>query len=152
MCAGNVPGVTAPTTSSPATTCRGVRGATIAHDNTAPAIRDAILELVRAMVEENDIDPDDLASAFFTTTPDLNASFPAEAIRHMGWEHVPMLGAVEMAKPGAPGRCIRVLLLWNTTCRPRDVRHAYLRGTEVLRTAGASRPAADHTADAEKHR
>lgn len=116
--------------------CRGVRGATVAHDNTPEAIREAILELVNAMVADNGIDPDDLASAMFTTTPDLNASFPAEAVRHMGWEYVPMLGAVEMAKPGAPGRCIRVLLLWNTACGPRDVRHVYLRGTEVLRTAG----------------
>lgn len=119
-----------------ATTLRGVRGATIADDNTADAIREAVVELVGAIVDENAIDPDDLASAFFTTTPDLNASFPAEAARHMGWEFVPMLGAVEMAKPGAPGRCIRVLLHWNTQLGAREIRHVYLRGTHVLRTAG----------------
>jgi chorismate mutase len=96
------------------------------------------VELVERMVGDNGIEPDELASAFFTTTPDLNASFPAEAARHMGWEFVPMLGAVEMAKPGAPGRCIRVLLLWNTTRGPRDIRHVYLRGTHVLRTAGVA--------------
>ena len=117
---------------------RGVRGATIADDNTADAIRDAVVELVDAIVEQNGIELDDLASAMFTTTPDLNASFPAEAARHMGWEFVPMLGAVEMAKPGAPGRCVRVLLLWNTTRGPRDIRHVYLRGTHVLRTAGVA--------------
>jgi chorismate mutase len=117
---------------------RGVRGATIADDNTAESIRDAVVELVDAIVAQNEIELDDLASAMFTTTPDLNASFPAEAARHMGWEFVPMLGAVEMAKPGAPGRCIRVLLLWNTTRGPRDIRHVYLRGTHVLRTAGVA--------------
>lgn len=115
--------------------CRGVRGATVADDNTASAIREAIVELVRGMVDANDIDQDDLASAFFTTTPDIDAAFPAEAVRHMGWEHVPLLGAVEMAKPGAPGRCIRVLLHWNTTLGPRDIQHVYLRGTDALRTA-----------------
>lgn len=119
-----------------AAACRGVRGATIADANTAAAIRAAVVELVEAMVEANAIDPDDLASAFFTTTPDLDASFPAEAARHMGWEYVPMLGAVEMAKPGAPGRCIRVLLHWNTERDVRAIRHVYLRGTHVLRTAG----------------
>jgi chorismate mutase len=118
--------------------CRGVRGATVAGDNTVEAIREAIRELVEQMVEANAIEPDDIASAMFTTTPDLNASFPAEAIRHMGWEFVPMLGAVEIAKPGALGRCIRVMLLWNTTLGPREIRHIYLRGTEVLRTAGVS--------------
>lgn len=118
--------------------CRGVRGATIADDNTAESIRSAIRELVSEIAERNRIEPDDLASAFFTTTPDLNASFPAEAVRLMGWDHVPLLGAVEMAKPGAPGRCIRVLLLWNTASGPRDIEHVYLRGTDVLLTRSAS--------------
>jgi chorismate mutase len=128
-----------PTPTSPTSTaCRGVRGATVADENTAEAIRSAIRELVVLMAERNSIDPDDVASALFTTTPDLNAAFPAEAVRLMGWDHVPLLGAVEMAKPGAPGRCIRVLLLWNTTLRQRDVHHVYLRGTDVLLTTTAS--------------
>lgn len=118
--------------------CRGVRGATVAHDNTAPAIREAIRELVAAMIEANGIAADDLAAATFTTTPDLNASFPAEAIRLMGWDTVPMLGAVEMAKPGAPGRCIRVLLLWNTVRGPAEITHVYLHGTDRLLTSEAS--------------
>ena len=117
---------------------RGVRGITVAGDNTADEIRTAIVELVTQIVAENSIDADDLAAALFTTTPDLNASFPAEAVRHMGWNFVPLLGAVEMAKPGAPGRCIRVLLLWNTDRTPQEIRHVYLHGTERLRTAGVS--------------
>lgn len=125
-----------------------MRGATVADANEPAAIREAVVELVRAMVEQNGIDPDDLASAFFTTTPDLDASFPAEAARHMGWEYVPMLGAVEMCKPGAPERCIRVLLHWNTPLGPLDIRHVYLRGTHVLRTAGINPP----TTTREAHR
>ena len=118
--------------------CRGVRGATCAHENTADAIREAITELVVEMAARNEIVPDDVASAFFTTTPDLNAAFPAEAVRHMGGQHVPLLGAVEMAKPGAPGRCIRVLLMWNTARTPQQVEHVYLRGTDVLLTSSPS--------------
>jgi chorismate mutase len=118
---------------------RGVRGATVAESNTRPAIHEAIKELVVRVVESNGIDPDDIGAAFFTTTPDLDASFPAEAIRtSLQWEYVPMLGAVEMAKPGAPERCIRVLLMWNTSASPREIKHVYLRGTESLRTAGRS--------------
>jgi chorismate mutase len=74
----------------------------------------------------------------FTTTPDLTASFPAEAVRHMGWDHVPLLGAVEMAKPGAPGRCIRVLVQWNTDRTQTEIEHVYLRGTSVLLTTSPS--------------
>lgn len=118
--------------------CRGVRGATIAHADTRPEIHAATIELVKAMLEANGIDPDDLASAFFTTTPDLHAAFPAEAARLMGWEYVPMLGSTEMDKPGAPARCIRVMLHWNTGKGQREIKHIYLRGTESLRTVGDS--------------
>ncbi len=113
--------------------CRGVRGATVAHEDSREEIHAAIRELIAAMTEANGIDPDDLASAFFTASPDLHAAFPAEAARRMGWQYVPMLGGVEMAKPGAPERCIRVLLHWNTPKGPREIKHIYLRGTESLR-------------------
>jgi chorismate mutase len=118
--------------------CRGVRGATVAHADTREEIHAATVELVVAMVEANGIDTGDLASAFFTTTPDLHAAFPAEAARLMGWEYVPMLGSVEMDKVGAPARCIRVMLHWNTTKGQRGIKHIYLRGTESLRTVGDS--------------
>ena len=136
--------------------CRGVRGATVASDNTASAIREAIRELVVAMVDANGIAAEDLAAATFTTTPDLNASFPAEAIRLMGWDTVPMLGAVEMAKPGAPGRCIRVLLLWNTTHGQEQICHIYLHGTDRLLTTTESgsfdiAPSADTTESGDRN-
>jgi chorismate mutase len=115
---------------------RGVRGATVVSEDTRDEIHAAVRELVTAMLEANGIDIDDLASAFFTTTPDLHSAFPAEAARHMGWEYVPMLGSVEMDKAAGLTRCIRVLLHWNTTKGPREIRHIYLRGTESLKTVG----------------
>ena len=122
--------------------CRGVRGATYATGNTREAIHEAIRELVLEIVAANGIEPDDIASALFTTTPDLTAAFPAEAIRQMGWEYVPMLGATEMDKDGALPFCIRVMFMWNTTLGPREIRHVYLRGTEALRSPA---PASDAT-------
>lgn len=116
--------------------CRGVRGATVVEEDSREAIHSAARELVSEMVRRNNIELDDLASAFFTSTPDLHAAFPAEAARHMGWEYVPMLGAIEMGKPGAPERCLRVLLHWNTALGPREIKHVYLKGTEKLRTVG----------------
>ena len=94
--------------------CRGVRGL-LAEENTREAIHAAVRELVAALVEANGINVDNLASAIFTTTPDLDAAFPSEAARLMGWESVPLLGAVEVNKPGAQVRCIRALLHWNTS-------------------------------------
>lgn len=123
--------------------CRGVRGATVALADTREAIHSASRELVSAMVEANGIRPDDLAASFFTTTHDLRAAFPAEAIRLMNpeWEYVPMMGAVEMDKEGAVPRCIRVLLLWNTIKGQGEIEHIYLRGTESLRTTDGLNPA-----------
>ena len=126
--------------------CRGVRGATIASGDSREEIHAATRELVVAMMLANGIEQDDLASAFFTTTPDLRAAYPAEAARLMGWEYVPMLGAVEMDKQGGPARCIRVMLHWNTSRGQREIKHIYLKGTESLRTVGASEVAPAHEA------
>jgi chorismate mutase len=127
--------------------CRGVRGATIATGDSREEIHAATRELVIEMMAANGIETDDLASAFFTTSSDLRAAYPAEAARLMGWEYVPMLGAVEMDKAGGPARCIRVMLLWNTVRGPREIKHIYLKGTESLRTVGASEVAPAHEAN-----
>lgn len=115
--------------------CRGVRGATTVREDTREEINTATQELLATMIEINRIRLADLASAIFTTTPDLHAAFPAEAARLMSpeWEHVPLLGAVEMDKQGAMPLCIRILLHWNTVKHQREITHVYLRGTEALR-------------------
>ncbi len=116
------------------TVCRGVRGAITVEANTAAAIISATHELLRVMVEANQIMPDDIGSAFFTTTPDLNAEFPAVAARQfMGWQLVPMMCSHEMAVPHALPMTLRVLIHWNTTRQPHEIRHIYLRDAVRLR-------------------
>ncbi len=112
---------------------RGIRGATTADTNTKESILEATQDLLEKLVEANAIDVDDVASALFTTTEDLNAGFPAEAARRMGWEYAALLGAREVSVPGAPERCIRVLLLVNTDKPPRDLKFVYARGAAGLR-------------------
>ncbi len=113
--------------------CRGVRGATTVEVNEREAILAATRELLALMIEANGIKPEDVASAIFTTTPDLNAEFPALAARQLGWHDVALLCGHEMDVPGALQRCIRILIHWNTT-RPADqIRHVYIRGAETLR-------------------
>jgi chorismate mutase len=112
---------------------RGVRGATTVESNTVEAILEATKDLLAAMLKANDISVDDVASAFFTTTPDLNAEFPAVAARDLGWSHVALLCGHEMNKPGALPMCLRILLHVNTDAAASDIRHVYLRGARVLR-------------------
>ncbi len=112
---------------------RGIRGATTAHENTKESILEATQDLLERLVEANDVAVDDIASALFTTTEDLDAGFPAEAARRMGWQYVALLGAREVPVPGAPGKCIRVLLMVNTDKPPQDLRFVYVRGAANLR-------------------
>lgn len=112
---------------------RGIRGATTATENAPKAILEATQELLATLVAANGIQPEDLASATFTVTPDLDAVFPARAAREMGWHHVPLLTAMEIASPEGLPRTIRVLLHWNTDRPPYDVRHIYLRDAVTLR-------------------
>jgi len=116
---------------------RGIRGATTAGANTAEAIMEATEELLEELVGLNDLDPTEIASAFFTTTPDLNAEFPAHAARRLGWLGVPMLCGhdMEVRQPNPRGvaMCVRVLLMYNTPRPQSAMRFAYLRGAEAIK-------------------
>jgi len=113
---------------------RGVRGATTVEANSVEAIREATRELLAAMLKANEIHVDNVVSAFFTMTPDLNAEFPAAAAREdLGWTDVAMLCGHEMNKPGALPMCLRILLHVNTDKPASQISHIYLRGARVLR-------------------
>jgi len=112
----------------------GIRGAITVDANTSQAILRATAELLQRMAAVNDIEVDDIASVIFTMTPDLNAVFPAEAGRQLpGWGHVPLLCMQEVPVPGALERCVRVLMLVNTTRTSDEIHHVYLGGAEQLR-------------------
>ncbi len=112
---------------------RGIRGATTARANTREAIIDATQELLAAMVQANGLRAEDITSAIFTLTPDLDASFPAAAARAFGWKAVPLLDlpAPQVAKD-LP-RCIRILIHWNTERAQDEVQHIYLHQARQLR-------------------
>ena len=120
---------------------RGVRGATTATANTREAICTATQELLRRLIESNEIPLEEISSAFFTVTDDLDAEYPALAAREMGWIHVPLLCAREIPVPGGLARCIRVLLHVNTETAQEQIRHVYLREAAILRPAFAAESA-----------
>jgi len=118
---------------------RGIRGATTVDADTAEAILDATEELVREIVASNALQPEDIASALFTVTPDLRAEFPAAAARRMGWTMVPLLNFTEIGVPGRLQRCVRVLLHVNTERTQAEMVHVYLREAVSLRPDLVSR-------------
>ena len=115
-------------------TVRGIRGAITAAENKEEAILEAARSLLEAMAAANPgLEAEDTASAWFTTTPDLNAAYPAKAARQLGWQQVPLLCTQEIPVPGGLPLCIRVLLHWNTEKKQDEIKHVYLGGAAVLR-------------------
>ena len=111
---------------------RALRGAITVDENDAGAILGATEELVRAVMERNGIEAEDIVSCIFTCTEDLNAEFPAVAARGLGLGAVPLICAREIDVPGAMPRVIRLML----HCYAEDgsePRHVYLREATALR-------------------
>lgn len=115
------------------TVCRGVRGATTVEIDDRNTILKATRELLALMIHLNGIDKEDVASALFTTTPDLNSTFPATAARQLGWLDVPLMCMHEIDVPGAVPLCVRVLLHWNTDRPQAAIQHVYLKEAQKLR-------------------
>lgn len=113
--------------------CRGIRGATTAEANTAEDILEATREMLEILSRLNELEPEHVVSAVFTTSPDLNATFPAVAAREIGWGEVPLMCAHEMDVPASLQKAVRVLLQINTTKTASEIRHVYLKGARQLR-------------------
>jgi chorismate mutase len=120
--------------------CRGVRGATTVSENTHQAILGATREMLYLIIRANRMRAEDVASAYFTTTADLNATYPALAARQLGWYETALLCGHEMQVPDGLERCIRVLVHWNTTRSAREIVHVYLREAASLRPDRKSLP------------
>lgn len=120
--------------------CRGVRGATTAAGNTAEAILEATRELLFVIMRANHMALEDVTSVFFTTTVDLNATYPALAARQLGWYDAALMCGHEMQVPDSLPRCIRVLIHWNTLRGMKEIVHVYLREAKSLRPDRKSLP------------
>lgn len=110
-----------------------IRGATTVPENSVQAIRDAVRELLDELESHNSIDPDDIISATFSATRDLDAIFPAAIARERPhWQNVPLLDVQQMHVEGSLVRCIRFLIHINTPVLMK-INHPYLRNARHLR-------------------
>ena len=114
-------------------TVRAGRGAIGIERDDAETILAATERLLRAVLERNEVDPDDIVSVFFTATEDLRTAFPAEAARRMGLGSVPLMCAQEIPVGGAMPRVVRILMHFHTDRSQAEVAPAYLDGAESLR-------------------
>jgi len=109
-----------------------VRGAVKVDSNDVRAIVTATEELLRELLERNELAPEQLVSCVFTATDDLNAEFPAVAARNLGMDQVPLLCTRELDVPGAMRGVVRVMAHYYAPREHRPV-HTYLGEAQGLR-------------------
>lgn len=113
---------------------RAIRGATTVSENTVEAIREAVTELLDELETRNQLDPNEIVSAFFTVTKDLDAIFPAAIARDRpNWKNIPLIDVQQMHVEGSLERCIRFLIHFNTPTPASKIYHPYLRQAKNLR-------------------
>ncbi len=112
---------------------RAIRGAITVENNDKAEILKATTELLKAMLEKNEVDKESLVEIIFTLTPDLNAVFPAVAARELGITNVPLMCMSEIPVEGALKKCVRILLQMNTDKKLDEIKHIYLKGARSLR-------------------
>jgi chorismate mutase len=109
-----------------------LRGANSVTANQADAILSATDELMRELMERNELEAEAIVSCIFTLTDDLDAEFPAVAARRLGLHHVPLLCAREVPVPGSLPQVIRVMVHYYASDDHR-ARHVYLGEARALR-------------------
>ena len=112
---------------------RAIRGATQLDSDDRDHLLVSVEELIREILDQNDIDTDRLVSMILTATPDLHSEFPALAARQLGIGDVPLLCAQEINVDGAMPRVIRVMVHIESDLPRGEIRHVYLRGAAALR-------------------
>ncbi len=113
-----------------------IRGATTAQSNTKDSIVKATSEMLEELVSSNELNVEDIISAFFTTTRDLNTQFPAVAARKIGWEYVALMCSHEMFIDDAQPMCIRVMVHVNSEKDVKSINNVYLNDAINLRKRG----------------
>src|SRR5690606_5126066 len=84
----------------------GLRGAITCTEDTAAEVESKTQRLVKELLARNEVADEDIVSVIVTTTPDLTSTYPAAAVRALGYDDVPLLGAQEIAVEGGLPRCI----------------------------------------------
>ncbi len=112
---------------------RGIRGAITADSNTEREIIEKTKELLITLKKENDFKIEDIVSILFSVSSDLNAAFPAQAARELGWKQVPLFDLQEIDVPGSLPKCIRILIQINCRKSQQEIKHCYLREAKILR-------------------
>ncbi|MCX6437798.1 MAG: chorismate mutase [Actinobacteria bacterium] len=112
---------------------RAIRGAIQIAADTESDINAGVAQLLKAIMEANQIELDSIISVLLTSTPDLTSAFPAAGARALGFTEIPLMCAAEIDVKGALERVIRVMLHVESERKTSEISHIYLGGAQALR-------------------
>lgn len=113
---------------------RGIRGATTVKENNADEIIHYTKLVLAEMIEKNDVKPQDVSHVFISATKDLDAVFPAQALREFpGWTYVPVMCMSEIDVKNSLKSCIRIMMVVNTDRKQDEIRHVFHNEAVSLR-------------------
>lgn len=111
-----------------------IRGAITAENNTTEDITSATIELFGEIIRQNDLSISDIVNIIFSVTKDLNAVYPAKALReHFDVAATPLFCLQEADIQNSLEKCIRVMITVSYDKAKEDVKHVYLKGAAKLR-------------------
>ena len=110
-----------------------LRGATTTNGDTDFYIKDAVIELIKELITQNNLNQENIISITFTVTKDLTSCFPASIARkNFNFDKVALLDCQQMFVPNDIKFCIRLLALVYLEPDKQSV-HPYLNESAMLR-------------------
>ncbi len=109
-----------------------VRGAITVEQNNVDSILNNTSELLKQLIANNDLNENNIISAFFTVTSDLDACFPAKAARDLGWTNTALMCAQEIEVQNSLSKCVRVMIHYYSNADHKPV-PVYLNDAATLR-------------------
>lgn len=114
---------------------RGIRGAITVESDCQEELEKATVELFSQIVKQNDVATDDISHIIFTLTKDLKSAFPAKFLRqNFSVQYVPLLCMNELDVEPSLKKCLRILVVVNTSKKQDEIKHVYLGGAKILRS------------------
>ena len=110
-----------------------IRGATTSQGNEVLLIQESVIELIKELINQNNLEKENIISITFTVTNDINSCFPASIARKcFDLDSVAFLDCQQMFVPNDIKFCIRLMALVNLQSDRKPV-HPYLNGSAKLR-------------------
>lgn len=110
-----------------------IRGAITIEENSIENIRINTIDMLKQILNENNISVDDCVSLIFTCTKDITKAYPAKFARELGFVNCSLMCVQEMYVEDSLEMCIRVMVTINKEDNDFKAKHVYLKDAQRLR-------------------